>query len=61
MLGKDVRAVNVRNFRLDASVLSTPPKTEHLPLLSCLSSQHFVLKKNILTVQQITTFIHRGQ
>lgn len=49
LLGKAVQAVNVRNFSLDASVLSTPsPKTEHLPPLSCLRSQVFVLvlKKN---------------
>lgn len=50
MLGKPVPAVNVRNFSLDASILSTPsPKKAHLPPLSCLSSQLFVLvlKKNI--------------
>lgn len=41
---KAVQAVNVRNFSLDTSVLSTPsPKTEHLLPLSCLCSQIFVL------------------
>lgn len=44
LLEKAVQAVNVRNFSLDASVLSTPsPKTEHLLPLSCLCSQIFVL------------------
>lgn len=44
LLGKAVQAVNVRNFSLDTSILSTPsPKTEHLPPLSCLCSQLFVL------------------
>lgn len=44
LLRKAVQAVNVRNFSLDTSVLSTPsPKAEHLPPLSCLCSQLFVL------------------
>lgn len=43
ILGKVVWAVNVRNFSLDASILGTPHLKQHLPPLSCLSSQHFVL------------------
>lgn len=44
LLEKAVQAVNVRNFSLDTSVLSTlSPKTEHLLPLSCLCSQISVL------------------
>jgi len=44
MLGKSVQAADARNFSLDVSILSTPsPKAEHLPPLSYLSSQLFVL------------------
>lgn len=50
-LGKAVQAVNVRNFSLDTSVLSTP-----LPPLSCLCSQLFVLVlKKTPTILNCTT------
>lgn len=61
LLGKAVQAVNVRNFSLDTSILSTPsPITEHLPPLSCLCSQLFalVLKKKPPNIKLYNKSLH---